>query len=180
MVRASGRPASASTTGPCTFSATSTARPPRCSAPPTPLASRRSPIKKSLHDLSVLFEDDGKAWVVRGYLADPCPMHTALLPAPAVRARRSRRSEVRGGKTDLPPLIREALRGCLAARARSAPSVQARVTPRSEQPQSPWKAPAEKAGADELNQRPQVPALRNTPNSFHVVLIFPLTGDRLC
>jgi hypothetical protein len=32
-------------------------------------------------------------------------------------------------------------------------------------------APAEKAGADELNQRLQSPALRNTLNSFRVVLI---------
>ena len=27
----------------------------------------RTPMKKSLHDLSVSFDDDGKVWVVRGY-----------------------------------------------------------------------------------------------------------------
>ena len=66
--RASGRRASAITTARSTSSATSTARRRSCSARPTPPGRGRArAMKRSFHDLSVLFDDDGKAYVVWGY-----------------------------------------------------------------------------------------------------------------
>ncbi len=65
--RASGRRASATTTGSSTSSPTSTVTRCRSSSPPTRPDPGNTGRLEGIHDLSVLFDDDGRVYAVYGY-----------------------------------------------------------------------------------------------------------------